>query len=68
MGFRGILVIFRFGGYFGHFLGFGDILVIFWVSRVFWSFCRFHGYFGNFEIWGILVIFEDFRVLWPFTL
>ena len=44
MGFGGILVIFRFRGYFGnlfgfwgyfgHFLGFGDILVIFWVSGV----------------------------------
>ena len=29
MGFEGILVIFRFQEYFGHFLGLRDILVIF---------------------------------------
>ena len=46
--FRGILVIFRFHGYFGHFLSFRDILVIFWVLGVFWSFLRFRGYFGQF--------------------
>ena len=28
-GFGGILVIFKFRGYFGHFLGFGGIFVIF---------------------------------------
>ena len=38
MGFGGILVI----------LGFRDVLVIFWVSRVFWSFFGFRGYFGHF--------------------
>ena len=49
MGFGGILVI----------LGFRDILVIFWVSRVFWSFLGFGGIlviFLGFE--GILVIFR----------
>ena len=49
--FGGILVIFRFFGYFGHFLGFGGILVIFWVFGdilviffvlvVFWSIFKF---------------------------
>ena len=76
MSFRGILVIFRFWSYFGHFLGifwsflgFWDILVIsFWIL----------GYFGHFvclvvilvilSFLGILVIFEHFRVLWSFTL
>ena len=42
MGFGGILVIFRFRGYFGHFLGFEGILVIF----------RFWGYFGHFLGFG----------------
>ena len=35
-------------GYFGHFLGFGAIFVIFWVSGLFWSFYGFRGYFGHF--------------------
>ena len=34
--------------YFGHFVGFGGILVILWVLEVFWSFLGFR---------GILVIF-----------
>ena len=58
LGFCGILVIFRFWGYFDHFLGFEGILVIFWVL----------GYFDNFKFGSILVIFEDFRVLWSFSL
>ena len=61
------MVIFRFRGYFGYFLGFGGILVIldfkgilviFWVSEVFWSFFGFQGYFGHFlGFERILVIF-----------
>ena len=35
---QGILVIFRFREYFGHFFSFGGILVIFWFSWVFWLF------------------------------
>ena len=35
LGFGDILDIFRFSGYFVHFLGFRGILVIFWVLRVF---------------------------------
>ena len=34
--FWGILVIFKFQGYFSHFMGFESILVIFWVLGVFW--------------------------------
>ena len=34
LGFGDILDIFRFSGYFVHFLSFGGILVIFWVLRV----------------------------------
>ena len=53
--FGGILVIFGFLGYVGYFLDFRDILVIFggigvillifWVSGVFWSFFRLKGVF-----------------------
>ena len=57
--FRGILVIFRFQGYFGHFLGFRGILVIFWVLGVFWLFFGFREYFCHFLGYGdILVIFR----------
>ena len=53
-----ILVIFRFWGYFGHFLGIGDILVIF----------RFRGNFGHFlDFGGILVIFQVLGVFWSFS-
>ena len=53
-----ILVIFRFWGYFGHFLGIGDILVIF----------RFRGNFGHFLDFGdILVIFQVLVVFWSFS-
>ena len=62
------MVIFGFQGYFGHFLGCGVILVIFFwfweyfdnfkVSGVFWSFFRFWGFFCHFlGFKGILVIF-----------
>ena len=45
----GILVIFRFHGYFGHFLDFGVFLSLF----------RFSRYFGHFfGFGGILVIFS----------
>ena len=43
-GFKVILVIFRFQGYFIHFLGFGGISFL----GVFWSCLRFSGYFGDF--------------------
>ena len=68
MSFRGILVIFRFWGYFGHFwvlgifwsfLGFGDILVIFfYVFGIFWSFffIKILEYFGDLHFRGILII------------
>ena len=46
--FWGILVIFRFREYFGHFLSFGGILVILWISGIFWSFFGFQKYFGHF--------------------
>ena len=65
---RGILVIFKHQGYFsqffwfwryfGYFLSLGVILVIlFFVSRVFWPNFRFWGYFGH---------FLSFVVLWSF--
>ena len=59
------MVIFRFQEYFGHFFGFGGILVIFWVSCLFWSFLdlglfwsllKILEYFGHFYFSGILVI------------
>ena len=76
MGFEGILVIlfghfwvsrvfwsfFRLRGYFGHFMDFGGILVIFWVVRgilVILGFQRYFGYFLGFE--GISVILKDFK-------
>ena len=43
--------------YFGHFLGFWGILVIFQLLEVFWSFSRFQGYFGNFQVLGDISIF-----------
>ena len=53
--FEGILVIFlsfgvifKFWEYFGLFLRFKDILVIFLIFEVFWTFLRFWGYFGYF--------------------
>ena len=70
------MVIFRFREYFGHFLCFGGILVIFWVlggtlvifwvSTVFWSFFRFWEYFGHF--WGfegilVFLVFGDVLVI-----
>ena len=57
LGFKDILVIFWFWGYFGHFFWVsGGILVIFrfwgilvfFFSRVFRSFFRFRRYFGHF--------------------
>ena len=48
LGFGDILIIFRFRGYFGHFLSFWGILVIFWVSGVYLSFFGFWRYFGHF--------------------
>ena len=54
----GILVIFRFQGYFGHFFG---------ILEVFWSFLSFGGIlviFWGFR--GILVILEIFEVFWSF--
>ena len=56
----GILVIFRFWGYFGHLLGFGGILVIFWVSWVFWSFCLVLGIFWSF-FWVLVVFWSFFK-------
>ena len=65
-----ILVIFRFWGYFGHFLGIGDILVIFrfrgnlvifWTLGVFWSFFRFLGYFGRFLGLEVFLLFQGFQ-------
>ena len=70
---EGILVIFRFYGYFGNFwvlgvflsfLGFGDIFVIFlgfWgILVIFWIL----GVFWSFLDFGeFLSFFEDFRVL-----
>ena len=43
------MVIFRFLGYFGHFIGLGGILVIFRFRGVFQSFFRFgrEGEFGD---------------------
>ena len=66
----GILVIFWVFVVFWSFFGFREgILVIFYVSRVFWSFFVFLGYLGNFYIWGYFGhFFEDFRVLWSFSL
>ena len=71
LGFVGNLVIFRFCGYFGHFLvlggfwsflGFGGILVIFYVLGVFWSFFVFRGYFGHlFGFWEYFGHFLGFR-------
>ena len=54
------ILIFIISGYFGHFLGLGGISVILLVSRVFWSFLRFRGYFQLFFRFrgGILVIFR----------
>ena len=63
-----ILVIFRFRGYFGYFLGFGGYFGHFLGSRIFWSFFGFWGYLVIFRCGAILVIFEDFRVLWSFSL
>ena len=62
------MVIFRFWGYFGHFLGFSGILVIFYVSVgilvIFW----FRMYFGHFMgFGGILVIFWIPRGIWSFS-
>ena len=47
---------FGFWGYFDNFLGFGSILVIFWVLGILVNF-RFQGYFGHFlDFRDILVI------------
>ena len=49
---------FRFRGYLGHFISFGDILVILQVYVVFQTFFRFRGYLGLFfQVWRFLVIF-----------
>ena len=89
MDFGSILVIFRFRGYFGHFLGlrifgifkfrgyfglfwglggyfgkflvFEGILVIFWVLEVFWSFLGFEGILVIFWVSGIFWLFFGFR-------
>ena len=63
-------------GYFGHFGGFKDVLVILEVSGVFWSSWRFQGIWSLFRFQdilvifrgfeGILVIFEVLRVFWSF--
>ena len=56
--FRRILVIFLvLGVYFGHFMGFGNILVIF-------RFWRYFGHFLDFD--GILVIFWILGIFWSF--
>ena len=58
------MVIFKFRGYFGHFMDFSGILVILEISEVFWSFKWFLSIFGDFrDIKGILVILE---VSWVF--
>ena len=50
-----------FQGYFGHFLGFGGILVIFRFWGVFWSFFEFWGYFGHLKGFaGYFAHFKDF--------
>ena len=61
MGFRGILVIFRFRGYIGHFLDFGGYFVIFWVLGVLWSFFEFWGILVIFRFWGYFGHFLGFR-------
>ena len=63
--FRGILVIFRFQGYFGFFIFlFRRYFGHFQVSGIFWSF--FGGVLWSFlGIWGILVILGE-RVFWSF--
>ena len=49
-------------GYFGNFLGFEGIFIIFWVLGVFWYFYRFWGLFWSFfGFWDILVIFLGFE-------
>ena len=45
---RGYMVIFWVSGYFGNFLGFVVILVIFGFWGVLWYFFGFRGYFGHF--------------------
>ena len=52
--------IFRFLGYFSHFLGFRGILIIFQVSNVFQSFFRFRRYFDNFQVSGVFQSFSMF--------
>ena len=58
---EGILVIFRFQGYFSHFLASG-VFQLFFRFRVYIGyFFRFRGYFGNFYFLGIFWLFFKFR-------
>ena len=54
----------RFGGYFCHFLGLGDILVNFQFFGYFGHFSKFGGYFGQFLGFGIILV--TFQVLGVF--
>ena len=70
------MVIFRIQGYFGHFLCFEGILVIFRFWGVFWSFFGFRGYFCHFvgfgvilvifKFWGYFGHFSGLGVFWSF--
>ena len=56
LGFRGILVICKFQGYFGHFWVSGVVFWSFLDLRIFWLFLKILEYFGHFHFSGILVI------------
>ena len=63
------MVIFWILGVFWSFSGFEGILVIFLgFESIFVIFLGFRGILVIFRFWGILIIFEDFRVLWSFSL
>ena len=50
---------------FSHFVGFGGILVIFWVLRVFCLVFGFWGYFGHLRgFGGYFAHFRDFGVIY----
>jgi len=51
--FQVFFVIFKFQGYFGHFLGLEGILVILSLWGIFQLFLGFKGYFGNFYVLGV---------------
>ena len=55
------MIIFKFQEYFGHFLGFGGILVIFWVLGMFWSFLGFRGILVIFRVLGYFGHFLGFE-------